>query len=113
MNTQIAKPIVNIINAVVSKYKETDIDVLKGTPVDHPRKELNVSTFRSSKILSITVNQVETINTIYKVVNWVTLPKFSVEGALEEDLEPSKLGGYTIEEFQFDESDFKELSNFK
>ena len=64
------KRVVDMENASMGKYWGSDHIVLHGIPTNHPGEWLNNKYIRTSEVLSVNGNRVETLNTIYNVKNW-------------------------------------------
>ena len=67
-----SKPVVRIEEATIGPHGfNPNVMVLGGLPVDHPKKSLNGALFfTSSSIVEVIDDEVETLNTVYKVLNW-------------------------------------------
>lgn len=63
------KRIVDIDDASIGVYWG-DNQVLYGVPRNHPREYLNGKVIHSSAILRINGDEVETLNTVYKIKSW-------------------------------------------
>lgn len=64
------KPEVDITDASIIKWHGSDKEVLVGIPINHPNQYLNGQEIRSSAIVKIEGNTVETRNTLYNVLSW-------------------------------------------
>jgi hypothetical protein len=65
------KPVVAIRQAViVNVASEPGKRIMFGYPVNHPKERLNNKMIRTSNIISIDGDTVETKNTIYNVMDW-------------------------------------------